>query len=273
MSVRELYRQCARLLTVDNRDFEARQLVEFVLGLDQTAFLLQADRAVDPQAEQQCFQLVRRRNAGEPLYYILGETEFYGLRFYVTPQTLIPRPETELLVQLALERLQGRSQAQILDLCAGTGCVGITLANTLPDATVTCVELYEGAFSVLQRNIALHQVENVTAVRADALTYPLQGADLLVCNPPYIARREAAGLQPELCYEPEQALFAPEDGLAFYKRIAVNARQAPGLQILFEIGWQQGGAVTRILKQNGFSQICVHRDLSGNDRVVSGIRR
>ena len=81
MSVRELYRQCARLLTVDNRDFEARQLVEFVLGLDQTAFLLQADRAVDPQAEQQCFQLVRRRNAGEPLYYILGESEFYGLRF------------------------------------------------------------------------------------------------------------------------------------------------------------------------------------------------
>lgn len=213
---------------------------------------------------------VSRRVTGEPLQYIFGRWEFYGYPFYVGEGVLIPRPETELLVDIAAMRLGNGCTA--LDLCSGTGCIPVSIALKT-GAKCYAVELYDAAFSYLERNIALNAAD-VTAVKADACDGTLFGDmrfDLITSNPPYLTAAEMRSLMREVAFEPETALAGGGDGLYFYRRIipAWSGRLADGGTLAVEIGETQGEAVSEIMRSAGLKPRII-KDYSGLDRVVTG---
>lgn len=215
---------------------------------------------------------VSRRITGEPLQYIFGKWEFYGYPFYVGEGVLIPRPETELLADIACERLHKGSIS--LDLCSGTGCIPISAALKT-GAECYAVELYDAAFSYLERNIALNGA-NVKAIREDACDGTLFGDtkfDLITSNPPYLTEVEMRSLMREVSFEPRTALAGGDDGLYFYRRIipAWSGRLSGAGAIAVEIGETQAAAVSEIMLASGLSPHVV-RDYSGLDRVVVGER-
>lgn len=220
---------------------------------------------ITEEAFRQAETLAERRFTGEPLQYILGEWEFMGLSFTVGPGILIPRPETELLCELALsEPLRGK---RVLDLCCGSGCIGISLAK-LGGASVTFSDISPVALAYAQKNARRNGVEGVFS--EGNLFAPVSGTfDLIAVNPPYLTAAEMADRQKELRFEPETALYGGEDGLDFYKRLAAEAESylVPGGRLLMEIGYSQGAALKAL-----FPTCSIHKDLSGLDRVVA-VRR
>ena len=221
--------------------------------------------AVPEKTLEEAKALARRRETGEPLQYILGEWEFMGLPFTVGPGTLIPRPETELLCELALgEDLKGK---RVLDLCCGSGCIGISL-NRLGGAEVTFSDISPAALEYARKNAQINSVEGIF-LEGD-LFEPVTGRfDLIAVNPPYLNASEMASRQKELFFEPENALFGGEDGLDFYRRLAAQApeRLEPGGRLLMEIGCGQGTALKAL-----FTNCIIHKDLAGLDRVAE-VRR
>jgi release factor glutamine methyltransferase len=221
--------------------------------------------------------LVRRAENDEPVAYILGEWEFYSLPIKVTRDTLIPRPDTETLVDRAIELLKGRAAPRILDLCAGTGCVGLALAANIPGATAILAELSEPALAVCRENIALNGLTGrVAARRADALKAPPENLgtfDVIVCNPPYIRTAVIAELDASVCaFEPITALDGGDDGLDFYRAVAAQWKTAlkKGGKILFEVGYDQSAEVAEILRRNEYVNIAATRDLNNTERVIEG---
>lgn len=215
-------------------------------------------------------RLAARRAAGEPLQYLFGAWEFYGLRFFVGEGVLIPRPETELLAELSIGLME--RGGKMLDLCSGTGCIAIAAAKNTP-AEVTAVERYEAAFSYLQKNIGYHHA-NVTAILGDALdpaVLPGSDFDLIVSNPPYLTKAEMAELQREVRHEPETALYGGEDGLDFYRRLIPlwKGRLRKGGTLAVEVGDGQAAAVGAIFSAAGLSSE-IRNDLQGIGRVVFG---
>ena len=269
MTIRELCKTCAAHLQTENADFEARQIVLHQLKRGGSDYILQAKAPVPADTARICEELVDRRNSGIPLYYLLGECEFYGLPFLVGPGVLIPRADTETLVDCALSKIKDLSNPRVLDLCSGSGCVAVSIAKHRPDAVVTAVELHEKAFSFLQRNIVLNQTKNVQAVRGNALTFT-GDYDLVTCNPPYIALEEKQTLQREVRKEPETALFAGSDPYLFYRRICANFKAVKGVTLCFEVGVLMDSKTAIILKENGFTAIEITKDLCGIPRVVCG---
>ena len=219
-------------------------------------------------AEAQIPAALEKRLAGVPLQYILGEWEFYGLTFYVGQGVLIPRPDTEILVEQALRFLKDRPGANVLELCAGSGCVAVTIAK-YADAAVTAVELSPQAFCYLQKNIALHGVP-VQAVQGDLFAGVAGAFDLILANPPYIRTGELDQLSNEVKHEPMLALDGGADGLRFYRAIAEQYRSnlAADGALLLEIGYDQRESVSAILAAAGYRQIRCFKDYGGNDRVV-----
>lgn len=268
MTLWQLYRQTQAALNTDNAAFEARQLLMFACKTDQTAFLLNRERQADDVEIRLVNQCVSRRNSGEPLYYIIGSAEFYSLEFEVTKDTLIPRQDSELIVDLALDFAKRRTITRACDLCSGSGAIGIAFCVNSGIPT-DCVELYPGACAVLERNIKAHNAP-ATAVSADALTHDLSKYQLITCNPPYIAESERAELSAEVLSEPHTALFAPDGGLMFYRVISKNVKS--GAHIIFETGYEQTQSVSDILQSAGFTDIAVHRDLCGKPRAVEGTK-
>ena len=264
---------------VSSPAFEVALLFEKVFSLSRTQ-LLSPEREIDENLEENREKMTRleamvsRRIEGYPLQYLLGEWEFFGLPFWVGEGVLIPRPDTETVVEQALALLKGKEAPRILDLCSGSGCIAIALAHERPDSRVTAVELSEKAFSYLARNRKRNQAVNLTAVQGDALdTGCVDGKfDLIVSNPPYIRPEEMEALQKEVRFEPKMALRAEEEGLFFYKRISRlwKGRIRPGGYLLFEIGWKQAAQVMGILRQEGFMQVDCAKDYGGNDRAVWG---
>ena len=253
---------------------EALTLLEHLFSLSRTSLLIHMDEDCDEQKISSFEQMAARRLAGYPLQYLLGEWEFFGLPFYVGEGVLIPRADTEVLVETALELCDGLFSPVICDLCSGTGCIPIALSKNLPSqASLTAVELSEQALSYLYRNKERHRCDNLTVVQADVLTWqPDRQFDLITANPPYISRQEMESLQPEVRCEPQMALLAPEEGLAFYRVLYDRCRSflKPGGWLVFEIGYRQGEAVSALLQQNGYSDIRLIADYNGNDRVVTG---
>lgn len=234
--------------------FDALLLAEHAFKLDKTALRLQPNLPVNPS---HYFGLVARRAAGEPLQYILGNWEFYGLPFAIGPGVLIPRPETEMLVELVLNA--NGENATIIDLCAGSGCVGLSIAHHLPHAQVHLVELSDAALPYLKQNAASHS--NVTLHHADAFSLNLK-ANIVVSNPPYIATHELAGLQQEVQHEPAMALDGGADGLDFYRKLAQH--WLPQCDVLaVECG---DGQAEDIVQLFGGGQIL--QDFNGIGRVV-----
>lgn len=216
--------------------------------------------------------LAKRRAEGTPLQYLFGKWEFYGLPFYVGEGVLIPRPETEILVEKAIEKL--KNGGRMLDLCSGTGCIAISAAKNTT-AEVWAVELHEKAFSYLEKNIALNNVK-ISAVNGDALNGAVvseQTFDVITANPPYLTRTEMNELQREVRYEPETALFGGEDGLDFYRElIPIWSKRLNANGILaFEVGDNQAEAVQKLMTQAGLKTEIV-QDLQGIGRVVIGMQ-
>lgn len=213
---------------------------------------------------------VEKRIAGYPLQYILGEWEFFGLPFLVGEGVLIPRPDTEILVECALAFLKNKPNAQVLELCAGSGCISVAIAKNT-GAAITAVELSSAAFVYLQKNILLNGVA-VNAIHGD-IRYGVKGQfDLILSNPPYIRTGELHALSREVRHEPQMALDGGEDGLCFYRTITEVYKKnlARGGALLLEIGYDQRESVTGILKAAGYRNIVCYKDYGGNDRVLKG---
>ena len=227
------------------------------------------------------FENFEKRRRRIPLAQILGRQSFYGLDFFVNEDVLIPRADTECLVDLVLEdyadlaKQAGSSSLNILDLCTGSGCIGISVAKHLPYQELLLVDLSEKALAMAKKNAEKHLGENVTLLQSDLLT-GVRGKkfSLLLSNPPYIVSKVIPGLDREVSeYEPKMALDGGEDGLVFYRRIAKEAKAVllPGARLYLEIGYDQGESVKDIFQKEGYEAVEVFPDISGNPRVLRGI--
>ena len=286
---------------------DAKLLLLEAFGLDMTHFLLnRMQKMPEDQRVSECVEKYRewiaRRAKRVPLQQILGSQEFMGMEFFVNEHVLIPRQDTETLVELVLER-ECRNERQneqpdehecenhgkiqrniqhkkrVLDLCAGSGCIGISLAVLGGFEYVAEADLSEEALKVTRKNVerlVQGAGTSVECFHGDLFSAIPDGAepfDILVSNPPYIPTKVIEGLEPEVRdHEPMMALDGTEDGLLFYRRIAKEAGRvlAPGASVYLEIGYDQGEAVSELLREQGFMEIEVHNDLAGNDRVVCG---
>ena len=279
MTVNELYRQGAEMLDyafVENAFFDARWLVEKALGINSTQFALKKDKPVSKKAEVEFLSLIRRRIAGEPLQYILGEWEFMGYPFLVGEGVLIPRPETELLADFAKNFLKDKKSPVVFDLCSGSGCIAVSVAKLLPKAKVYAVEKSADALSYLKKNVKLNKAKNVEIISGDiADRRLLQGIipDLILSNPPYIKSEEIPTLQKEVQREPSMALDGGADGLDFYKILASDwlSRLPKGGVMAVECGEAQAEDVSQLFFLAGGVTDTIN-DLSGIQRVVTATK-
>jgi release factor glutamine methyltransferase len=247
-----------------------RILLCHALGLTRVGLITQSDRALTAEEALRFNDLVQRRLNGEPVAYIVGQREFYGLPFNVTPAVLIPRPDTELLVELALERLPPR--AAMLDMGTGSGAIAIAVAHSRPDAAVTALDVSPQALDVARGNAALNNT-TVRFLHSDWYS-AVQGETfgLIVSNPPYIADGDRHLSEGDLRFEPQGALTDHADGLTCLRTIIAGAPQhlAPQGWLLMEHGYDQAEAVRALLSAQGYTQVQSWRDLAGIERVSGG---
>jgi len=261
---------------VDAPRLSAQLLLAKVLGLDRLGLVLAMDRPLSVEELDGYRPLIARRGKGEPVAYLLGEREFFGLDFMVTPDTLIPRPETELIVERALELFPQGALSRFADLGTGSGCLAVTLAVKFPQAQGLALDKSSGALAVARENAAKHGVaDRLDFVEADfaALPETAGGYALVVSNPPYVTAAEYRECSKEVRdFEPQGALVPGETGLEAVPVVAraAMARLAPGGVLLVEIGWKQGSEVAALLAEAGFADVAVRRDLAGHDRMVEG---
>lgn len=249
---------------------ENRILLCHALQLPRVALITQAERALTSEEAGTLAGLVQRRLDGEPIAYIVGEREFFGLPFRVSPAVLIPRPDTELIVELALTRLAPR--ARLLDMGTGSGAIAVALAHTRPDATVTALDVSDAALDIAQANAAANGAR-VRFLRSD--WYAALGEerfDLIASNPPYIASGDRHLSEGDLRFEPTGALTDHADGLSALRIIVDGAcaHLEPGGWLLLEHGYDQAEAVRALLAARGFTEVQSWRDLAGIERVSGG---
>lgn len=261
---------------VPDAAFDARELYRLAVGCDPRLARLALTGAQARRLEA----LAARRAAREPLQYLCGEWDFLDFTLKVGPGVLCPRADTEVVCEAALDTLKGKPSPAVLDLCAGTGCLGLGIKRFCPGASVTCVEKSPEAFAYLARNAACalpgfsEARPAVRAVQGDLFGYERTLApgslDLILCNPPYLTAAEMADLMPETAREPAMALDGGEDGLAFYRWLVQRYPPAlkPGGAMVLEIGWQQRQAVTELAAAAGWQGIACRRDYGGNDRAI-----
>ncbi|UCG49279.1 MAG: peptide chain release factor N(5)-glutamine methyltransferase [Phycisphaerales bacterium] len=264
---------------VDSPRLSAEMLLGHVLSLKRIELYTQFDRPVADEHLGRLRELVARAGRHEPVAYLIGSTEFYSLQIDVTRDCMIPRPETELLVERAVEFLRTRIGSQLVcDLCTGSGCVAVAVAKNFPDAKIIATDVSDAALEVAARNVKKHALhDRVTLLRGD-LFDPLvpqidtRKFDLIVCNPPYVSSAEFETLRSNVKnYEPSVALLAGADGLDVYRRILRSADdflKGDGA-LMLEIGYAQGRAVRRMLEETGtFTQVKIEKDQNNNDRIA-----
>ncbi|CAI0718487.1 peptide chain release factor N(5)-glutamine methyltransferase [Serratia ficaria] len=269
---RWLQAAAARLTHSDSARRDAEILLGFVTGRARTFLMAFGETPLPPEQQRQLETLLARRERGEPVAYLVGEREFWSLPLSVSPATLIPRPDTECLVELALERLPAEP-CRILDLGTGTGAIALALASERPDCAVTGVDLQPDAVALAQHNARKLNIGNAQFLPGSWFA-PLAGRTftLIASNPPYIDAADPHLAQGDVRFEPGSALVAADRGLA---DLAAIVRQAPQhLQpqgwLLLEHGWQQGRSVRELLQAAGFTAVATHRDYGDNDRVTLG---
>ena len=250
---------------------EADWIISHVTGMSQSDFIMNPREVTDDEMRK-IEEIITRRNSGEPLQYILGYTEFMGLTFRVNELTLIPRQDTETLVETVVTKI-GHDRVRVLDIGTGSGCIGISIAKLCPNAEVTLLDYSDAILAVARENAELNGV-NVKLMRCDILEeIPTGEYDIIVSNPPYIETETIFSLDNIVSsYEPPEALDGGFDGLMFYHRIVEEVAKEILTEdgaIAFEIGYTQGDAVSEILHEEDFSNIKVLRDPCGNDRVVT----
>lgn len=277
MVIRDVLGETVNMLKkglIDNALFEANLIVRTVLNLKPIDVVLEGDKNVSAELENEIFGFARRRCMNEPLQYILGSQEFMGIEFKVSPDVLIPRADTETLVECVLENNVGMN---ILDICSGSGCIALSLAKFNKNAYVTGVDISDAAISLSNENLEMLNLQNrVKFVKTDILREIPNGVyDVIVSNPPYIKSSEIDALQDEVkLHEPHLALDGGEDGLLFYRRIidiAPTLLQENG-RLYFEVGYDQSEDVAQLMTEQ-FCDVGMRKDLCGVNRVVYGKKR
>lgn len=280
MTYRELYQQAKKKLVQagkENPAFDAFCLFSMATGFSRQQYVIHSGEEAHPEQVRRLFSLIGRRARGEPLQYLLGEWEFMGLPFYVGEGVLVPRNDTEILVEEAARLLRENGGKTALDLCGGSGAAAIGLAFLCPQAKAVSVELSDSALAYLQKNIVRNRMEKrVSALRGDVLydadLFPDHSFDLLLSNPPYIPTGDLAGLQIEVQREPRMALDGGEDGLLFYRAIVRCwlSKLRPGGGLAVEVGIHQAEGVAALFAAHRLKEVQVLPDLAGIPRVVSG---
>ena len=261
----------------ENRQI-AEMILEYFLDVDRTAILI--NNPIEIPSDEMKYEIkkvTKRVNQKEPIQYILGEAKFYGFDFFVNPAVLIPRPETEELVDLIQSQFRQADKPKILDIGTGSGCIPITLAHLLPNAELSAIEISEEAVQVARDNIAENEVE-VNLYQGDILTDDLPDEflfDVIVSNPPYITNKEKELMDENvLSHEPHLALFVPDtDPLLFYNRISTVAEKHLNSEgkLFFEINEAYGEEVKNMLASKSFDEIKIIKDLQGKDRMISAV--
>lgn len=264
---------------IENADFEAVCIFEKAYGVKYRSVQYERIKDTEPSDEQSeaLCEMLRKRIDGQPLQYVLGEWEFFGMPFKVGSGVLIPRQDTETLVELVLDKMKNNNSIKAVDLCAGSGCIGVALQKNLRSCDMTCVEISKDAVKYLEQNIKLNDAD-VKTLNADVLKSETADAfsqlDLIVCNPPYLTKEDMQSLQTEVGFEPQTALFGGEDGLDFYREITrlwKNTLKQGGM-LAYEIGMGQETDVSQILIQHGFENVRFVKDYCGIFRVVYGYK-
>lgn len=271
-------RSILRQSGIEAYNLEARILVARAANKSISQLLRDINLYTTKEIENTVIDYTARRLRGEPVAYITGSWEFYGLPMNVTPDVLIPRMDTEVLVDTAKELLIGKKMdARIMDLCCGSGCISCALGHELPAARILAIDISASALEVCRSNVALNRLNSkIMCMQADACSSPPMGIgqfDMIVSNPPYIASSEILTLDTSVRdYEPIWALDGGEDGLKFYKAIIKYWKSLlrPGGYLLFEVGEDQAQAVKEMLLAAGFSSAGMRKDTQGIDRVVFG---
>lgn len=271
-------RQKLKRAGIEAAQLEAREIVCFAADKTREQFLRDMSLYASAQVERRVEELVERRLDGEPVAYIIGEWEFYGLPLDISRDVLIPRMDTEVLAERAiLLARQAGAEARVLDLCAGSGCVGLAVAANVPTCRTVLADISEGALKVCKQNIRRNDLNaRVTAMLADATQAPsstLWDFDVIACNPPYIPTADIEGLDKSVrAFEPRSALDGGADGLDFYRLIAQKwgAALRLGGTLLFEVGIGQAPDVEMILAEYGYEDIQTFPDTQGIWRVVQG---
>lgn len=251
--------------------FESDIIISHVTKKSKHSWLFQKE--ISDQIFIECVELAKKRANGIPLQYLISEWEFYGIPIKVGKGVLIPRPDTETLVDVALKL--ANPHAKIIDLCAGSGCISAAIAKNLPNSHITSIELSTQAISYAKKNL-LPFKNTVKILNNDVLSKKtaekFQNIDMIVCNPPYLTLEDMSNLQEEVKFEPSMALYGGIDGLLFHKQISNIWKKSLKKYgwIIFEIGCYQKQDVLNILNQNGFINTKCIKDLSDNDRVVIG---
>lgn len=278
MSGKELYSALIQTLTEGNTEFaklEAGFIIEHVTGYELPRFLMNGDLPAADDVIQKALTIAEKRCTGEPLQYILGEWDFFGMTFKVGKGVLIPRADTETIVETAIDLRREAGSTRFADLCSGSGCIAAAVSRYVKSPTGYAVEYSEDAFPYLEENLRNNAV-NTEAVFGDVLkaetAMKFTDLDLITANPPYLTKRDMEELQEEVKHEPEMALFGGDDGLYFYRELARiwKGSLRSGGHILFEMGLGQYRDVMEILKENGYEDVSFACDLAGIERVVYG---
>ena len=270
-------RQRLRESGVESSTLEARELVCFGTGKSREELQRDSRLYASPEREAQVRRLVERRMAGEPVAYLIGEWEFYGLPLDISQDVLIPRTDTEVLAEQAIAYIQTLGECRVLDLCAGSGCVGLAIAPQAPQARVVLGEIDDSALKICRQNIRRNNLSaRVMPIQMDAREKPARSLgefQCIVSNPPYIPTGDIAGLEASVRdYEPHMALDGGADGMDFYRSIAEQWKETltPGGRIYFEVGIGQADAVLRLMRSQGFGDLQIIKDHHKIPRVVLG---
>ena len=278
MTYRECYEQGCRTLQaagIEEAALDARLLLEAVCGTDRNDLLVHGEQPVSPEAEEKYLNWIRPRAEHIPLQQLTGEQDFMGLTFSVNEHVLIPRQDTEILVEEVLKELH--DGMRVLDMCTGSGCILLSLLHYSNDCEGLGVDLSAEALEVAGRNVLKvltpEKAEHAHFLQSDLFEKVEGKFEIIVSNPPYIASAEVDRLMPEVRdHEPRMALDGTEDGLEFYRRIIAEAGQylvSSGM-LFFEIGYDQGQAVSELMREHGYREVQVVQDYAGLDRVVYG---
>ena len=256
---------------IEDSVFEAEQLIMHLLSISLSQLRLRQNEELSNSNEQKLLELAYRRAQREPLQYIIGEWEFYSLPFKVNENVLIPRADTELLVDTALDYIGDAKDLKIIDLCSGSGCVAIAIAANTKGCDITAAEKYPATLDILKENIELNKVD-VTPLLCDVLESPQGEYDLIVSNPPYIKSEVINTLEKEVLTEPRVALDGGADGLLFYKAIVELwlPHLKSGGALMVEIGYDQADEVMALFNNSGLQNIECKIDINGNQRVIIG---
>lgn len=256
---------------------EAKELTAYACHADKTKFAEWGHGFVDDATDTLAHSLCTRCLEGEPLAYILGEWDFYGITLEINSSVLIPRPDTERVAELAIERANDLFNPRVLDLCCGSGCIGLAIASKVDDARVTAIDLSDDAISLSQKNAEKLSLQNrYAATKANVLHAPSQTFghfDIIVSNPPYVTAEEMKTLDHSVAgFEPYEALYGGDDGLDFYRAICDKwaSLLVPSGLLIFECGYRQAREVAAILDEHHFAGIGIRDDLSGIPRIVFG---